>query len=237
MSFLPPEALTLTGGCHCGAAKYTISIPTHSARPIVPNAAPTAISPTEKVPARLPGTILDHCQTCRRVSGAIIACWLIIPPSWLTWTLVSSGPDEDGAGGAVRRDVPAVDVCGPDADADVASHHVQQYRATNRAIRTFCGRCGTNLTYYGLARHGTPFAFMDVAVGSLDADSFALVRPERHAWWDSGIRWVQELARWGTGAWVDRQPGGNPASVIEGYGEEKREGLWGRKQEEVEFVM
>ena len=31
-----------------------------------------------------------------------------------------------------------------------------------------------------------------------------MVRPERHAWWDSGISWVRDLMRWGTGAWIIR---------------------------------
>jgi hypothetical protein len=232
MAFLPSQPLILTGGCHCGASKYTITIPALPDRPIIPNTAPTAISPTENVPSRLPAVVLDHCQNCRRVAGVIVACWLIIPPGWLTWTLVtplSSGEGEKGEG-EVRRDVPAVDVCGPNADTN---HYVRQYRATDRAIRTFCSRCGTNLTYYGLARHGTPAAFMDVAVGSLDAESFKLVRPERHVWWESGAGWVKELVRWGTGAWLVRQPTGNPATAIDGDGEE-REGLWGRLEEDIE---
>lgn len=207
MAFLPPSNLSLTGGCFCGAAKYTITIPALSERPLVPNAAPVSTSPTETTPTRLPIITLDHCQTCRRVSGAIITCWLIVPPSWLTWTLLNRD-------GSERRDIPAVEVCGPADAGTQGDHYVQHFRSSDRVIRTFCERCGTHLTYYGLRRHGTPGAFVDVSVGSLDAGSFEVVRPERHNWWENGVEWVRELVRWGTGGWVMRNPTGDPAQIM-----------------------
>ena len=70
------------------------------------------------------------------------------------------------------------------------------------------------MTYYNLARHGTDSAFVDVTVGSLDERSLKLVRPERHGWWDSGVEWIRELMRWGTGEWMVRHRTGDVKVVV-----------------------
>ncbi len=49
------------GGCHCGAVRYALS------------AAPT-------------GSMICHCQTCRRITGAPVVAWLSVDPDALTFT-------------------------------------------------------------------------------------------------------------------------------------------------------
>ncbi|ETN44982.1 uncharacterized protein HMPREF1541_09858 [Cyphellophora europaea CBS 101466] len=231
MAFLPSTPLTLTGGCHCGAARYTIAIPALADRPRIPNALPTPTSATSSIPATFPIVTLDHCATCRHTTGAIVTCWFIVPPSWLTWSITTKS-------GSVLANQPTVAVVGPRHDTspppaknstnDENETYVQQYAASPRALRSFCGRCGTNLTYYNLDRHDTPAAFVDVTVGSLDDGSLAVVRPERHGWWDSGFGWIREMLRFGTGEWVIRNPTGDPGrrvGDVEGNGEGK-DGAW-----------
>lgn len=43
----------ITGGCHCGAIRYALS------------AAPT-------------GSMICHCATCRRISGALVVAWISV---------------------------------------------------------------------------------------------------------------------------------------------------------------
>lgn len=45
--------MTITGGCHCGAIRYALS------------AAPT-------------GSMVCHCATCRRISGALVVAWVSV---------------------------------------------------------------------------------------------------------------------------------------------------------------
>lgn len=49
----------IQGGCHCGAVRYALS------------AAPQQ-------------SMVCHCQTCRRVSGAPVVAWLTVAPQALT---------------------------------------------------------------------------------------------------------------------------------------------------------
>lgn len=255
MAFLPSAPLTLHGSCSCAAAKYTIQIPSLPDRPVIPSHPPIPTSPTTSTAANFPVIALCHCVSCRRASGALFFSWLVAPVGWVTWD-VEVKPGEVGSSwpgngnGAVRgrsggkegekgeegteerlRDVPSTLICGPaDVNAKAArpSTYVTQHRSSERAVRTFCGRCGTTLTYYHLERHGTGQEILDVSVGSLDEASIRLVRPERHVYWDSGVEWVRDLARWGTGGWMLRNRGDDPTEVVR---DDEVEGEEGREEE------
>jgi GNAT superfamily N-acetyltransferase len=59
-----------------------------------------------------------------------------------------------------------------------------EIRATPRAVRSFCSRCGTALTFRETARPNS----VDVTVGSFDApDALA---PEEHIWTTSRLAWL-----------------------------------------------
>jgi len=47
---------TIQGGCHCGAIRYALSAP------------PTA-------------SMICHCRTCQRISGAPVVAWLTVKPT------------------------------------------------------------------------------------------------------------------------------------------------------------
>jgi len=67
--------------------------------------------------------------------------------------------------------------------AFVAGHPVER-RSSARASRSFCGACGTALTFREDARP----SWVDVAVGSLDAPELAV--PGRHIWVSSRLPWI-----------------------------------------------
>lgn len=51
----------IEGGCHCGAIRYALSVPPQQ-------------------------SMICHCKTCRRVSGAPIVAWLTVDPATLAIT-------------------------------------------------------------------------------------------------------------------------------------------------------
>jgi hypothetical protein len=57
------------------------------------------------------------------------------------------------------------------------------YRSSPRAIRSFCGRCGTPLSWQAVAN----LALVDVAIATLDDP--AAVAPTLHLWTESRIAW------------------------------------------------
>jgi hypothetical protein len=195
MAFLPKYPLTLTGGCFCGACRYTISVPALVDRPLDPTAKPTPISFTESVETRIPVIDIDHCQTCRRTSGAIFQVWFICPADWVKWDLQTSSGTTTFA---------TADAVGPEPKDE--STHLKRLQATDRATRSFCGKCGTNLTYYSHKRHGQD-AVVDIAVGSMDQESLEFAKPDRHGWWDSGTDWIRDLVTKGNSFLVKHSTG------------------------------
>ena len=114
-----------TGGCYCGAVRYTAQG-----------------EPLQRTNC--------HCGNCRRVSGAQAVAWITVPVTALTWV----------RGEPVR------------------------YRTDTQAARTFCGVCGTPLTYQN---DGRPEQ-VDITVGSLDnPEAFA---PTQGFYVDERLSWV-----------------------------------------------
>jgi len=71
-----------------------------------------------------------------------------------------------------------------------------ELRASPRAVRTFCGACGTALTYRANAHPDQ----VDVTVASLDAPDS--VSPTAHVWWSERLPWIameDGLPRWAEG--------------------------------------
>jgi hypothetical protein len=58
------------------------------------------------------------------------------------------------------------------------------YASSSQVVRTFCGRCGTGLTY---RRADLPNS-IDVTLGSMDAPE--TLQPEDHTWTESRLSWI-----------------------------------------------
>ncbi|KAH9209942.1 Mss4-like protein [Leptodontidium sp. 2 PMI_412] len=190
MSPLPADGITLHGGCDCSGVQYKIDIPSLSSRPIA------FIDEKTGEESRYPQSFLDHCNKCRRVSGAIIQAWLTVPQDWVEWTqMQNSGKPITGS---------TQDLIQLPKDGEPASMAVTNYVSSPGIVRSFCGRCGTNLSFVNLERDmggDGKVATVDIVLGSLDGESFDAegVRPDRHLYWDSGVGWVMRLVTEGDG--------------------------------------
>jgi len=72
----------------------------------------------------------------------------------------------------------------PSADFLVAQGEPARYRSSPGAVRSFCGQCGTQLTFQRDALPGE----IDVTIGSLDDPG--MLTPEDHTYVRSRLRWI-----------------------------------------------
>lgn len=215
MAFLSKGPLTLNGGCFCSAIRYTISIPELEERPLAPGALPTPVSAstahwaakdsaahstgstseTKKLDTRFPFIDLDHCHSCRRACGSLLQCWFICPIDWIEFKLIprkssTSAEEEDKQ----LRIYPTLSVVYPSKElqqSTYVSHYCGGGESGKSSERTFCGRCGTGMSFYYSGDRGPDWTLgpvVDIALGTLDQESFETegVRPERHGWWQDG---------------------------------------------------
>jgi len=66
-----------------------------------------------------------------------------------------------------------------------------------RIVRSFCGRCGTNLAYVA---HPMPFSLpdmVDVILGTIDREDLEkpFMKPDHQLWWKYGIPWIQNMVK------------------------------------------
>jgi hypothetical protein len=199
MSKVPDEGLILTGGCYCSAVRYSVTIPALSERPIVLPAAKNEGN-GDIIP---PAIIFDHCNDCRKAGGAFVQSWFNCPRSWVKWSVPASkelfptpqGCIDDPASikGGPRISLTTEDFVQRPA---LLESFVTHYNSSPDIWRTFCTRCGTNLTYVCSKVRGFDTAPMvDLVLGSLDRESLEMpgVRPDRHFFWNAGIEWIQKV--------------------------------------------
>jgi hypothetical protein len=198
---LPNNALTIDGGCNCGAICYRIAIPALAERPLHPLA-------PDASPVPLPFLALDHCNDCRRATGSLLPAWLCAPIDMGSVSLVRASSATLAPKAAAREGkaeerrgpwTPASDVFVPSpANTD---HFLKSYESSHERWRWFCTRCGTNIAYTAVMPAEFP-NMVDITLGSVNRhhlESDALV-PERHLWWDYGIDWIRRLSTEGYGA-------------------------------------
>ncbi|KAG4418364.1 hypothetical protein IFR04_008506 [Cadophora malorum] len=207
MPALPETAFQLKGGCFCSAIRYTISIPELEARPKIPNDPKKEIFPPKKVSERLPMITLDHCTSCRRIGGTIIESWFICPQAWVQFTLqnrcATGNPASTSPDDSVKPTM--MEYLMPDRELQEKTY-LTYFSSSEDVNRTFCGKCGTHLTYYcsdppaaipPSRLHWGPY--FDVAGGTLDREFLEIegYRPNRYGWAEDGISWVKRLLREG----------------------------------------
>jgi hypothetical protein len=207
MSSLSQDALTLHGGCDCTSIRFTISIPALVSRPVLPY--PDLFG----AEIRPPQIFLDHCNKCRRVSGALVQGWLTCPQDWVEWAIKSTSGEESPSATKFNT----VDlICAKPGVLPVVN-----YASTEGVTRPFCGRCGTNLAYVFEGRkEKNPIPMVDIVLGSLDTESLEMpgVRPERQFYWNSGVEWIKRLVTEGDssvgGEKLPRHPDGSRMQVV-----------------------
>ncbi|KAF7908792.1 uncharacterized protein EAE98_012451 [Botrytis deweyae] len=211
---LPEHPLTVRGGCNCRAVRYKIQIPSLGDRPFHPYS--DKIKSGENV--HLPMIAIDHCNDCRRATGAVLPLWLCSPINYITSSLLrrsaasqsptttsgctDSRDNADGDSDEEHRRGPwlsAEEIFRPGLSGD--DSFLTAFVSSDARTRYFCGRCGTNIGYrISPMPEGWP-EMLDVMMGTIDKkdlDSDAMI-PERAVWVDHSIGWVKKLAREGLG--------------------------------------
>ncbi|KAJ2984054.1 hypothetical protein NQ176_g236 [Zarea fungicola] len=214
---LPKDAVTVTGGCNCGAIRYKIAIPPASERP-----AHFAVSENDRqeAPPCLPMVVVDHCNDCRRATSSILPSWILTPETMFTLSCLTK-QDSPATGYTINKSAlrtenmdkddtwpdytPGYDImCGRDEDARLktwlciyTSTEAQNSPYGANSFRSFCGRCGTNVAYivdpFPLP---TTSRMIDVILGTTDRKWLenSALEPERQLWWSCGVSWIQRLA-------------------------------------------
>jgi hypothetical protein len=195
MPCLPATPFVLHGGCFCTAITYTISVPALPLRPPIPRPPINSIGPLTETTKHFPIISFDHCTSCRRISGTILESWFICPQSWVQFSLE---PRPSAARSSSDRITPPTLEYTQTTNDLLASTYVSYFSSSEDVHRTFCGRCGTHLSYrYSGPEEGVEgeYPFLDIPLGTLDRESLESegVRPARHGWWDDGVEWVRRL--------------------------------------------
>ena len=201
---IPDTPFKVHGGCGCGSIRYTVNIPDKKDRP-VQSAANEEKSWEE---GRYPSLEADHCNDCRRVTGALINFWFIFPRDWATLTLKpSSSSDSEDVPATVLEDL---------SKGKEASSTLGIWKSSEHVYRGFCRNCGTNLTYMYAGPLSNGQRTLDIQLGSVDREDVEKfdLSVQRHSWWEAGYEWSREWFRKGDGK-LPRHPTGDNNSRVE----------------------
>jgi hypothetical protein len=180
----PEHPLTINGGCNCGSIRYKVNVPAFEDRPALPYCDENARDDTERIPT----VFIDHCNDCRRASGALLPVWLICAISVVEFSINSTW-------------TPAAELLKKEDLEIQKPPPFKLYRSSEPSFRGFCENCGTMLCYR--SRKGFPDGWpdmVDILVGTVDREDLEKewMKPQRELSWDMGIPWIQDLARDGT---------------------------------------
>lgn len=138
---------------------------------------------------------IDHCNDCRRATGAILPMGLVTEISTVSMTCAARGDPES------RKEWTADELFNFETVAE-KNVFLTFYKSSEKRTRWFCGRCGTNLAYtidLGVVppEWGWP-KMLDLWLGTVDRedlDDGDKMVPERQLWCDMGVGWIRRFAR------------------------------------------
>ena len=187
---LPDHPFTIYGGCNCRAVRYKIDVPQLSSRPLHP------FSPADNQ-VRLPMVTTDHCNDCRIATGSILPTWICVPAEMISVSARPAPPFDPASPKIKSNDgpwQPAMTVLQADGSGAQGTT-LRFFGSSPKRTRTFCGHCGTNLTYAIFPMvEGFPDIF-DTILATVDREDLenGWLAPDRHCWWSKGVPWVQSL--------------------------------------------
>lgn len=192
---LPKDPFTITGGCNCKAIRYKVDVPTWDDRP------PTFYkTPDEDVgDLRFPMTAIDHCNDCRRATSSVIGMWLCAHYPTISVKCLPRSQTKDTRK-ADEGWVAASEIFDNDASPLAKDTFLTFYRSSPAKIRSFCGRCGTAVSYAidPAKIPGFP-RILDIPLGTVDQEFLEKewMKPERRLWCQVGVPWVNQLVKRG----------------------------------------
>lgn len=126
----------------------------------------------------------------------------------MSFALQPRSKDSNDSGEARIAPETALEVLQPGAEI-LETTYLSYFSSSKDVHRTFCGKCGTNLTFYysgdddEMASDDHWGPHFDVALGTLDKESAEMpgIRPTRQGWCEYGIEWVKQMvAPWVMGS-------------------------------------
>lgn len=188
----PKTAFAIRGGCNCKAIRYIVDVPEFASRPQNPYRNLHAKLDED---LRVPMVAVDHCNDCRRATGAILPTGLATDIATISTTCATRGDPER------YIDLTADELF----DLETISQQdvfLTFYKSSEKRTRWFCGRCGTSLAYTVdsrviLSDRGWP-KMLDLWLGTVDRedlDDGDKIEPERQLWCDMGVGWIRRFAR------------------------------------------
>jgi len=210
---LPSDAFTISGGCNCRAIRYKVSVPAFESRPQNPYRNPGVDAKTIPPHPRIPIVAIDHCNDCRRATGALLPMAVVTVISWVNTTCKS----QSNANREIEMPANELFDFGSVGSKDV---YLSFFKSSPKRCRWFCGRCGTNLAYTideGVIPEEWAWPKMlDLWLGSVDREDLERMGPpERMLWCEKSIPWVMELARNGAEG-VPEHPTTKMDELVEG---------------------
>ncbi|KAF2485568.1 hypothetical protein BDY17DRAFT_107251 [Neohortaea acidophila] len=149
----------------------------------------------------MPFVCTDHCNDCRRATGALLPFWLLCPTDMISISLVQKSSElEDGRLDTSRVPrgpwISALDVFL--AKGPVEDTYLSFFASSPDRRRSFCQRCGTMFAFCAFP---TPdfikFPMLDLLLGTIDRYILEerFLSPERQLHWQTGIDWIREFSK------------------------------------------
>jgi hypothetical protein len=130
-----------------------------------------------------------------------VECWFICPQPWATFSLLSRNPTSSTSANEERiSSFSTAAVLRPPKELE-ESTFIKGFDSSEHAHRTFCGKCGTHLSflYSGdddeMAKEENWGPHFDIAVGTFEKQSLEMkgMRPGKQGWYAEGIEWVKRV--------------------------------------------
>ena len=156
---------------------------------------------------RMPFICTDMCNDCRSATSSLIPAWICVPAEMVSLSCLRRDDPAQPPEPKTEAGFPKLALAARpwlSGASDTAGTHLKLFASRDSPessvktiVRSFCGRCGTNMFYVA---DPMPFGFpemIDVILGTVDRADLEkeYMRPERQLWWDYGIPWVKDLVK------------------------------------------
>ncbi len=162
---VPDHELTLNGGCNCGSIRYRVDVPELAKRPYHP----------AKQDIQFPMIATDHCNDCRKATGSVISMWLCVPATMLSVRLRPAPTDTIKTTQDCGSYHPSMTALRENSAESLGST-LRWYVSSPQRTRTFCGHCGTNVTYAIFPLPEGDQQMFEVVLGTLDREDISELR-------------------------------------------------------------
>ena len=190
----PKEPFTLAGGCACRRIRYSIDVPAHDSRALMPyKSGPDA----DVGDIRLPWPVFCSCNDCRRHTASVLPGGLVTEAKTLTFSILPRDVCSESENADDRRSYqPALEVLNDEVQQS-ASSALGIYDSSPGKRRYFCSFCGTPLAYtsHGVIKQLGWSPVVDLWLATADRQSLERewMQPKQRVHGHFAIPWVKSM--------------------------------------------